>query len=156
MCQYCGCRDIKTIGDLTAEHEQIRNLIGAVRVNADADRHGAAVESLRQLADLLATHDAIEEQSIYPAMREREEYADKVDILFREHEETDEMMAANLTRADLDGPAAVHWDEVLHVLWTLSEHVEHEENGMFPAAAIELSVEEWERAELIRAEVESA
>ncbi len=155
MCQYCGCRAIETIGRLTQEHVEIRNTIGSIRRAATAGDPPAALVALQELAAILRAHDAVEELSVYPAMARREQYREKVDILFEEHDDVDAAIERALARAQEIGPETVDWEGLLTVLWTLSEHIEHEENGMFPAAAVELDPGEWEHAEWIRAEVEA-
>lgn len=150
MCSYCGCRAIRPIGDLTLEHVTIQNLIGEVRRAVIAGDHTTAAERLFRLVDVLHEHDAVEEQSIYPAMARLEEYDDKVGTLFDEHDDVDAALGQALATIAASGPAAVRWPEVLARFEELVEHIQHEENGLFPAAAIALDTSDWEHAERVR------
>lgn len=152
MCSYCGCRAITPIGDLTAEHVVIQNLCGAVRRAVETDDPAGATTQLVALAEVLHEHDAVEEQSIYPAMARLEEFGDKVGTLFDEHDELDAIVDEALLIAARDGAAAVRWDAVLGVFEILLEHIQHEENGLFPAAAIALDTPDWEHAMRVREE----
>lgn len=153
MCSYCGCRDIGPIRDLTLEHVQIRNLMGEVRRAVERDDLPAAVEHLTSLLPILAAHDAVEELSIYPAMENVPMQAEKVGILFDEHDQLDDILEEAMTRLRASGPAAIDWPAVLGGFAMLWEHIDHEENGLFPAAAIAFENEDWERAEEVRAAV---
>lgn len=155
MCSYCGCRDIGPIRDLTLEHVQIRNLMGEVRRAVERDDLDAAVEHLRSLLPVMATHDAVEELSIYPAMETVPMQAEKVGILFDEHDHLDGVLEEAMTRLRQSGPQAIDWPAVLGGFAMLWEHIDHEENGLFPAAAIAFENEDWEQAEEVRAAVEA-
>lgn len=152
MCSYCGCRAITPIGDLTAEHVTIQNLCGEVRRAVSAGDHATAAARLSELADVVHEHDAVEEQSIYPAMGRIPEFGDKVGTLFDEHDELDAVIDEALATVASDGPAAVRWDPLLAVFEVLLEHIQHEENGLFPAAAIALDTPDWEHAMRVREE----
>lgn len=153
MCSYCGCRDIGPIRDLTLEHVEIRNLMGEVRRAVERDDLGAAVEHLQSLLPILAAHDAVEELSIYPSMETVPMQAEKVGILFDEHDHLDNVLEEAMTRLRTSGPEAIDWPAVLGGFAMLWEHIDHEENGLFPAAAIAFENEDWERAEEVRAAV---
>lgn len=152
MCSYCGCRSLKPIGDLSAEHVEIQNLCGDIGRFVGAGDVETAGERLRVLATVLAEHDAVEELSIYPAMARHQEYGDKVGTLFDEHDDVDSVVRDALRTLDDSGAAAVRWDAVVAPLETLLEHIQHEENGLFPAAAIALDTPDWEDAERVRRE----
>lgn len=156
MCSYCGCRAIKPIGDLTAEHVHIQNLCGEVRRAVAAGDPDRAAARLRLLADVLHEHDAVEEQSIYPAMARHEEYGRQVGTFFDEHDDLDAVVEEALATLAAHGPAAVRWDGLIAGFETLVEHIQHEENGLFPAAAVALDGPDWDRAERVRAEYRRA
>ncbi|HYN30140.1 MAG TPA: hemerythrin domain-containing protein [Dermatophilaceae bacterium] len=150
MCSYCGCRSIGPIGDLSREHTQIQNLCGEVRRATDRGEHERAVAHLAELAVLLERHDSVEELSLYPAMARQPEYREKVGVLFDEHDDVDSIVATALATARERGAAEVEWAPVLGAFGTLVEHIQHEENGLFPAAAIALDPADWEHAERVR------
>ena len=152
MCSYCGCRAIKPIGDLSAEHVEIQNLCGEVRRAAMSGDYQLAGDRLVQLTEVLHEHDAVEELSIYPAMARHTEYRDKVDHLFDEHDDLDSVVDQALATIQERGPEQVEWPRVIAGFETLLEHIQHEENGLFPAAAIALDTRDWEQAELVRAQ----
>jgi hemerythrin-like domain-containing protein len=150
MCSYCGCRSIKPIGDLYADHVEIQNLSGDVRRAVHNVQHQVAGDKLVRLALLLREHDAVEELSIYPAMARHTEYSDQVGTLFDEHDVLDSVLDEALDTIEKSGPAAVRWDTVVAELDTLLEHIQHEENGLFPAAAIALDDQDWDDADCVR------
>lgn len=107
MCSYCGCRSIKPIGDLSAEHVEIQNLSGDVRRAVHNVQYQEAGDKLVRLARLLREHDAVEELSIYPAMARHTEYSDQVGTFFDEHDVLDSVLDEALDTIEKSGPAAV-------------------------------------------------
>jgi len=156
VCSYCGCHAIGPIGALAAEHELIQNLMGEVRRSVLAGDHATAVTLLGRLQQVLAEHDAVEELSIYPSMARHGEFTVKVASLFDEHDELDAVVDQALATARDTASAAVDWTPVLAGFQMLMEHIQAEENGMFPAAAIALDTADWERAERVRQEYRAA
>lgn len=150
MCNYCGCRAIEPIAELNAEHERILNLRGDLRRAVARGDEPAAVEVLRELRTVLALHDTVEELAVYPAMERLPEFTDKVGTLFDEHDDTDDVLDAALAAAGRGDP--VRWDGVLGALDVLAEHIDHEEHGLFPAAAVSLDPADWELAAKVRAD----
>lgn len=150
MCNYCGCRAIEPIAELTAEHEQILNLSGEIRGAVARGDHAVAAARLQALRGLLEVHDAVEELALYPAMARLHEFGDKIGTLFDEHDEFDRVVDTALTAADRAGPASADWTEVLPALEMLGEHIDHEEHGVFPAAAVSLDPADWEHAAAVR------
>jgi hemerythrin-like domain-containing protein len=150
MCSYCGCRSIKPIGDLSADHVEIQNLSGDVRRAVNNVHYEEAGDKLVQLASLLREHDAVEELSIYPAMARHTEYSNQVGSLFDEHDMLDAVLDEAVHTIEESGAATVPWAAVLAQFNTLLEHIQHEENGLFPAAAIALDDQDWDHAERVR------
>lgn len=151
MCNYCGCRAIEPVAQLTAEHEQIQNLSGDVRRAVSRGDRAAAMHLLRELHDVLELHDAVEELSLYPAMARQPEYGEKVGTLYDEHDALDDIIDTALETANAADPDSVDWPGVLAALGVLTEHIQHEEYGVFPAAAISLDPADWEHAGEVRA-----
>jgi hemerythrin-like domain-containing protein len=156
MCSYCGCHDIGPIAVLADEHIRIQNLMGEIRRSALRGDGERAAAMLGQLRTLLDQHDEVEELSLYPSMARHEEFSDKVGSLFDEHDELHDVIERALATVQATGAADVEWPPVLAVFDVLMEHIQAEENGLFPAAAIALDVPDWERAEQVRRDYEAA
>lgn len=141
MCTYCGCRSIEVIGRYSDEHEAIVNLLGDVRrslVPADDSGHRALAAS-NALATALGEHTASEERSLFAELRLDPDFTEHVDSLCAEHRSLDE--ALEIIHA---GGAAAHAAYPAFEL-ALRAHIDREENGLFPAAAIALDGPSWER-----------
>jgi len=141
MCQYCGCRQIPLIRDYIEEHDQIvqfgDDALRALDV-ADTDK---AHESLTRMHEILTSHWAGEEAGVFAVMSETDSsYADHVAVLVSEHRS----LAAFLEALDIGLPA--HRERLRFELGSLREHVEREEDGLFPATLTELSGSQWDRA----------
>lgn len=135
MCSYCGCRSITVIGRLSEEHEHILNHAGELRAasrTGDADEVGRALD---ELAAHLDPHTGSEERGLFHVLRRNPDFTDHVDGLHAEHVGIDALVA-EIRAGDV---GAV--DELVDALY---EHIDKEENGLFPAAAIELGGPEWE------------
>jgi hemerythrin-like domain-containing protein len=136
MCSYCGCRSISVIGELTEEHEQIINAAAELRRAALVGDAAAAGEHARDVARLLHPHTAREERGLFRELRLDPEFTDHIDSLTDEHDEIDirleEILAGELAR-------------VTELVDLLRAHIDREEDGLFPAAAIALFGPAWER-----------
>jgi hemerythrin-like domain-containing protein len=136
MCSYCGCRAIAMIGRLSTEHVAIINATGALRrVALDGDGAGAAT-AVEVLAALLDPHTRGEEQGLFAELRLDEDFAGHVEALCAEHREIDARLAK---------VAAGDHAEVQELENLLRRHIDKEENGIFPAAAVALDGAAWDR-----------
>jgi hemerythrin-like domain-containing protein len=136
MCSYCGCRDLTVIGRFSAEHDEIVNVAGELRRAAERQDIAAAREHAHALGHLLHPHTEAEERTLFAELREDPEFTEHIDRLHGEHAAIDAALAL-IEAGDLTGvPAFVH---------LLRRHIDHEENGLFPAAAIALDGPAWER-----------
>lgn len=156
MCQYCGCEEIETIGRLMADHREIQNCCGQTRRCVEAGDLAGAVEQVRALARLFLVHNAVEERALYLSMTHLEEFEELTGTLYDEHDDIDEVLSVALALADSGRPERIDWDGVLAAFEVLYEHIIHEDNGLFPAAAVALDPADWERCERVRAEAEAA
>ncbi|WP_432493964.1 hemerythrin domain-containing protein [Kineococcus auxinigenes] len=136
MCSYCGCRDITLIGQLNAEHDAIVNASGPLQRAVDAGDSTAALELLDVLEGLLHPHTALEERGLFTELRRDPDFSDHVDALCREHDDLDAGFAAC---------RGGDWSGLQDLLFMLREHIEKEENGLFPAALTALDGDQWER-----------
>jgi len=149
MCNYCGCRAIEPIAQLTTEHEVILKLVHEIRAALARGARGTAAERLSRLQEVLEIHDAVEELAVYPAMARHPEFADRVGTLFDEHDDLDQVIRGALA-AGPGRSGAPTWTDVSSALETLVEHIDHEEHGLFPAAAVCLDPADWDRATAVR------
>lgn len=141
MCHYCGCRQVPLIRDYIAEHEAITTLgmrMTKLLGRGDAD---AAQRLVPELAELLSRHWQGEEEGVFVAMAAADEqYADYIAPLVAEHRD----LATFLAGADLTLPddAARFAAEVV----ALADHIEREEDGLFPATLVTLDGADWDAA----------
>jgi hemerythrin-like domain-containing protein len=136
MCGYCGCRAITVIGQLSAGHEQIVNLTGDLRRAVDTADTAAVRGAVTTLRAALDPHTSTEEHGLFAELRRDGDFTDHVDGLCGEHHDLDARLD-RLADGDLSGFPAF---ETL-----LRRHIDREENGLFPAAAIALDGPAWER-----------
>ena len=135
MCSYCGCRALTEIADLTAQHEEIVNATGPLRRAAEAQDHETAKTFVASLIALLNPHTSQEELGVFAELRKREEFTEHVDALCAEHVHLHALFARIA-----DGEIGL----ASEAIGALREHIEKEENGLFPAAAVELEGPVWQ------------
>jgi hemerythrin-like domain-containing protein len=135
MCSYCGCRALTEIADLTAQHEAIVNATGPLRKAALAQDQEATNRHVAALVALLNPHTTQEEVGVFAELSKRAEFTEHVKALCAEHEQ----LHARFARV-ADGEVGLI-DEAISAL---REHIEKEENGLFPAAAVELEGTLWQ------------
>ncbi|MDV3296604.1 MAG: hemerythrin domain-containing protein [Brachybacterium paraconglomeratum] len=135
MCSYCGCRSLTVIGRLSEEHEHIVNHLGELREACATADQGAVAQALDALVAHLDPHTSSEERGLFHVLRRDPEFTEHVDSLHEEHVGIDALVE-ELRAGDLDVI-----DELVDALY---EHIDKEENGLFPAAAIALDGPDWE------------
>ncbi len=136
MCSHCGCLSITLIERFSAEHDAIINATGLMRRVAVTRDSAATRAAVNDLAILLAPHVLSEERSLFRQLRPDPEFTEHITLLCSEHR----AIAAGLTRlADGDLASAVTLETLLR------RHIDKEENGLFPAAAIALDGSAWEQ-----------
>jgi len=134
MCSYCGCQSISVIGRFMAEHEEIVNLAGNLR-RAGADGGPEAVDrELEHVLSHLHPHTGAEEVGLFTVLRRNPDFVDHVDQLCAEHTSL-EALASQIR--------AGRHELIEQFVDDLREHINKEENGLFPAAAIELDGPDW-------------
>ncbi len=136
MCSYCGCQSITVIGRFMAEHDDVVNALTALRAACTRHDRAATVAAVDLLATLLQPHTHAEEVGLFAVMGEDEEFHDHIGILCGEHRTLDELLRS------LRGGAFDRFEEFELVL---RRHIDKEDNGLFPAAAIALSGPDWDR-----------
>ena len=136
MCGYCGCESVDVIGRFMREHVDIINATGDLRRAAEADDPARVHAAATTLRGLLDPHTMAEETGLFAVLAEDLEFTDHVHGLCGEH----------LTLAQLlDRIEAGSHDLFPDFEQLLRNHIDREENGLFPAAAIAFAGPEWER-----------
>ena len=135
MCSYCGCESIEVIGRFMAEHVEIVNASGVLRRACASGDAGSVAEAADGLHRLLHPHTAAEEAGLFRVLGEDGEFTEHVRDLCAEHVDLDAALAAIRGGDHASYPA---FDT------TLRRHIDREENGLFPAAAIALAGPEWQ------------
>lgn len=140
MCGYCGCQSIEMIGRFMAEHEDIANLAGDLRRTAVSGDSAAVSDALDSAMAQLQPHTGAEEKGLFTVLRRNPDFTDHIATLCAEHDRLDEL-AEQIRRG--------HVELIDTFVHELREHINKEENGLFPAAAIEMSGEDWDEAETL-------
>ena len=139
MCSYCGCRAITVIGQLTSEHEAIINATGLLSRAAAAGDAAAEQTAAGVVSALLEPHTVREEVGLFAELRGDPEFTSAIDSLCAEHRELDSLLTL-VSGRDLRAAAAL---ETL-----MRHHIDREENGIFPAAAVALDGTAWDRIQV--------
>jgi hemerythrin HHE cation binding domain-containing protein len=146
MCEYCGCQQIATIGELTAEHDAVVAEMSMVRTHLAAGRRWEAAVSCRRIATILGPHTLVEEEGLFPELAG--EFPTHVAALQAEHRRIESVLA----EAQDAVPSDPTWPtRLLTTFVVLREHILKEQDGMFPAALVSLDSSQWERVESVRA-----
>lgn len=140
MCSYCGCQAITVIGRFMAEHEDVVNALSALRSACVRTDAAAALAAVRVMAGLLRPHTRAEEVGLFAVMGEDEEFHEHIDVLCGEHQMLDDL---------LDAIASGAFDRFDAFERALRAHIDKEDNGLFPAAAIALSGPDWDRVDAL-------
>jgi len=136
MCSYCGCQDLTAIGRLMAEHVDIVEATGALRRAALDGDAAAARAAGTVLGALLDPHTRGEEAGLFAELAPVDGFGEHIATLCGEHDDLDEDLAAVI-----DGDLG----RVEPFVTRLRNHIDREENGLFPAAAIALDAEVLQR-----------
>lgn len=140
MCSHCGCEAIDVVGRFMAEHVEVVNACGDLRravATREPRRVATTADALRRL---LYPHTVAEETGLFAVLAEDPEFADPVARLCREHEDLDRL---------LDQVAAGGYETFPAFERALRAHIDREENGLFPAAAVRFAGPEWERVDAL-------
>lgn len=140
MCSYCGCESIAVVGRFMAEHIEIINAADELRRACLAGDSARVQATAARLGHLLTPHATAEEVGIFAVLAEDPEFTEHVHGLCAEHRELD---AALAVIAAGDHAAFTAFE------LTLRRHIDKEENGLFPAAAIAFAGPEWERVDAL-------
>ncbi|HYN68076.1 MAG TPA: hemerythrin domain-containing protein [Ornithinibacter sp.] len=136
MCSYCGCESIDVVGRFMREHVDIINATGVLRRAAETGDPTRVHEAVSTLRTLLDPHTEAEEAGLFAVLAEDPEFTEHVRGLCTEHV----TLADLLDRVDAGSHGLVPTLERF-----LRAHIDREENGLFPAAAIAFAGPEWGR-----------
>ena len=135
MCNYCGCREIPMIAKLNAEHDAIVNSTYALQVALREQDVESAKTAGKILGELLHPHTQREQVGLFAEMKKDELFTEHIASLCAEHDELDGELcliaAGDLTR-------------ITAMITLLNNHIDREENGLFPAALAYLDDSQWD------------
>lgn len=134
MCSYCGCDSIEVIGRFMSEHVDIINATGELRSAVAAGDAARVTAKRNNVARLLWPHASAEEVGLFRVLARDEVFTDHIAGLCAEHEALDVYLA----RVTPGNTAAMTQFEN-----ALRDHIDKEDNGLFPAAAIALDGDQW-------------
>lgn len=140
MCSYCGCEAIGVVGRFMAEHVGVINATGLLREACHAADPDAVRTAAATVADLLDPHTGAEEIGLFAVMRRQEEFTEHIETLCGEHVTLDSLLAR---------VAGGEYGLVGAFEDALRSHIDKEDNGLFPAAAIALAGPDWEEVDAL-------
>lgn len=144
MCEYCGCQALSAVAALTREHDDALHHVRLADKALEAADEVAARRACSDLRELLAPHTAVEEQALFPALRD--DFPEQMEALHLEHLQVE----AALDEA-VDGPRDDGWQgRLTAALHVLRLHILKEQDGVFPAALSTLSTAQWEAVDAAR------
>lgn len=120
------------------EHVRIINANGDLRRAVESGDDAGVADAADSLAGLLFPHTTAEEVGVFAVLARDEEFTEHVRQLCAEHDSLD----AQLQRIRGGAHDEMHSFEI-----ALREHINREENGLFPAAAIAFAGPEWDEVE---------
>ena len=140
MCSYCGCQAITVIGRFMAEHDDIVNALTRLRSSCAAQDRDGVADAVTVMEQLLQPHTHAEEVGLFAVMRTDGEFTEHIDRLCAEHTDLDALLL-RLRQGE--------YGEFATFEHALRAHIDHEDNGLFPAAAIALSGPDWEQVDAL-------
>ncbi len=147
MCEYCGCQALAAVAELTAEHDAVVALVAQVRAALGSGRTDDAAALCRSISAVMGPHTYVEERGLFPALADS--FPDHVEALTAEHGTIERVLA----EAAWSTPVDPGWPErLLRTLDLLRQHILKEQDGVFPAALAELSPQQWDSIDKVRAE----
>lgn len=141
MCEYCGCRQVPSVGELMDEHAALMDEANRVRQALTIGDKKLAMQRLNRLAGHLQRHVQREEAGIFTALRDMGEFLDELNELETEHRQFHGVVTA------LDASSADFDAEVMRLFDDLGGHVEREDLGIFPVSVVTLDESGWRLVE---------
>jgi len=150
MCEYCGCRAVAAVGELTREHDLVVDLVAEARSAHRAGDVARMAHVAQRIAATLGPHTRVEEDGLFPVLAGR--FPEQIAALEAEHRLVESVLAETAQSVPVDPGWPLRLLQVLDVLRT---HILKEQDGDFPAALAELSTDAWESVDIVRARVGS-
>jgi hemerythrin-like domain-containing protein len=144
VCEYCGCQQLAVIGQLTDEHEDLRNVGRTLSDAANRRDLDAAQPIARRMLELLGPHVRLEEQGLFPELAG--DFGDQLADLEHEHV----LIEGALGALAGDAPPANWTARTQEALALLFDHILKEQDGVFPAALANVTTAGWERVSRVR------
>jgi hemerythrin-like domain-containing protein len=136
MCDYCDCRSHGEIAELSAEHEQLLQLLAELRDASAAHDRRLAAPIISQLRAMLDPHAAREERGVFAQLLAAELDPIYVELFADDHDWLRQRCY------DLDEAG---WERgVDELIARLSAHIAREESDLFPTAHQLLGPQQWE------------
>lgn len=151
MCEYCGCQALASIAQLTAEHDEVVNVIGLARKAVEAHDVVAAAGHARTIARVLGPHTAVEEGALFPALAR--DFPDHVERFLQDHRRIDAVLSETARSSAVHPPGEGWLERLGETLHLLRAHVLAEQDGAFPAALASLGPTDWDLVDAVRLEV---
>jgi len=123
------------IAQLNAEHDAIVNSSYALEIAFRDQDVEAANTACKELGELLHPHTRREENGLFAEMKKDELFTEHVASLCAEHVELD---------SELEAIEAGDLESIPKMLTSLNNHIDREENGLFPAALAYLDDTQWD------------
>ena len=123
------------IAQLNAEHDAIVNSSYALEIAVRDQDVEVARAACKELGELLHPHTRREENGLFAEMKKDELFTGHVASLCIEHSELDGELVA-VEAGDLGS--------IPKMLTLLNNHIDREENGLFPAALAYLDDTQWD------------
>jgi len=114
---------------LKDDHERAMELLEQIEI-LDEEELGAS-DLFGQLKQALTLHTQMEEKVFYPALSQFDETSSIVEEALKEHQEIDDILAEISSMSPSDEEFL---DEISELKHKIEQHVEEEENELFPEA----------------------
>lgn len=137
MCDYCDCRDLTPIRELSEEHDRIGALMGQVRDRLAAGTEADAAAALANLQTALGHHLAKEEVGIFAQLSVTAENASYLEGLAADH------ARARAGLLGVDAGSTGWAPGVLAAFDELATHISVEEYDLFPASRMIIDDAGW-------------
>ena len=148
MCDYCDCREIPQIHELSAQHEHIRDLVDLLRRGLNSGEGAAGAAILTELQAALEPHLVREEKGLFVELAGQSAERELATLL----DDHARARAGLLARE----PAAPGWSAgIADDLDELVLHIELEEYDVFPASRLLLDDAAWARVHAAVADLDA-
>lgn len=136
MCDYCDCRSHPQIASLSAEHDELLELLGQLVRAVAGDDRTAAMGIVSRVDAILGDHAHREERGIFAALRSADVASSYIGRFEQEHVVVHDVIGRSTSE---------DWQQSARTLvGLLAEHIAREETDLFPAAHQLLTPKHWD------------